>query len=58
MFKVKIQVNDESVTIPLAETESLYDAREIARFLAGNISESGAVVKVLNAENEVLWRME
>jgi hypothetical protein len=59
MFKVKIQTKSEDITIPLAEAENLYDAREIAQFLFDNLKESSRVrVKVLDSENEVLWRLE
>lgn len=57
MFKLKIQTKNESLTIPLAEAESLYDARAIAHFLFDNLKES-SMVKVLNSENDVLWRLE
>jgi hypothetical protein len=57
MFKVKIQTKNEDITIPLAEAENLYDAREIAQFLVNNLKENSRI-KVLNSENEVLWRME
>jgi|LakMenEpi03Aug12_release.lakeMendotaPanAssembly.Ray.scaffolds.fasta_scaffold2079159_1 hypothetical protein len=57
MFKVKIQTQNEDITIPLAEIENLYDTREIAQFLANNLK-TNSRIKVLNSENEVLWRME